>query len=396
LRQPGGCFLRARPGTLRGALQGAHGLRLLRRDERPDAVGRAGAGTEYLAIGPERFRGATGQLLEHHRREGLSCAYVSLEGAIDTYGWGRYGAGAIVNLVRAVGPRYVLLVGDNSYDYLDRTGLGVDPMVPAVLVSTSALCETNADALYGDLDGDGVPDVPVGRLPVRSSGELESFVAKILGHVGSSSGASGILVADDADRAGDFPAAQRRVAESFPEIAWTELYLGVHGGNAVIRNRLTESVNVGTDLVVYQGHGSASWLAKGLPILDTEEATRWSSSPVVYLATCWGAFIQSNTESAASIAEVFLRSAEGPPAVIGSTTLSMARGQEELLNGFLAEALSDGRTIGEALVAAQRRAAARAADVSNKGLQDDILDTVRCYTVLGDPAMRALDLPGEH
>ncbi|MHC4504800.1 MAG: cohesin domain-containing protein [Planctomycetota bacterium] len=82
----------------------------------PDSVdvaraGRVGAGTEYLAIGPERFRGATGPLLELRRREGLSCAYVSLEGAIDTYGWGRYGAGAIVNLVRAVGPRYVLLVG---------------------------------------------------------------------------------------------------------------------------------------------------------------------------------------------------------------------------------------------------------------------------------------------
>ncbi len=358
-------------------------------------VGRVPAGTAYLAIGPERFRGATGPLLELHRWEALSCAYVSLDEVIDSYGWGRYGAGAITNLIRTVAPRYVLLVGDNSYDYLNRTGLGVDPMVPSILVSTSALSKTNADALYGDLDGDGIPDIPVGRLPVRTSGELGKLVAKILSHGGSSSGASGILVADDADRAGDFPAAQRRVAESFPEIPWTELYLGVHGDNAFVRNRLTESVNMGTDLVVYQGHGSVSWLAKGLAILDTEEAARWRSSPVVYLATCWSAFIQSNTESAVSIAEVFLRSAEGPPAVIGSTTLSMARGQEELLNGFLAEALSGGRTIGDALVAAQRRAAARAANTSNEGLQGDLLDAVRCYVVLGDPAMKALDLPEE-
>jgi len=37
-----------------------------------------------------------------------------------------------------------------------------------------------ADALWGDLDGDGRPDVPVGRLPARSVDELSRAVAKII------------------------------------------------------------------------------------------------------------------------------------------------------------------------------------------------------------------------
>jgi len=218
-------------------------------------------GTEYLAVGPEEFRETARPLLDFHRARGLSAEYVSLEQAVDSCGHGRYGAGAIINTVRAVGPKYVLLVGDNGYDYLDHTGAGVDPMVPSVLVPSSRLCETNADALFGDLDGDGVPEVPVGRLPVRTHDELARLIAKIVGHDVAGSVPAGVLVADDADSKCDFPAAQRRVAGAFPEVAWAELYLGVHGDSAYIRNGLTEAVNAGTDLVVYQGHGTRSWLA---------------------------------------------------------------------------------------------------------------------------------------
>ncbi len=347
--------------------------------------------TAYLAVGPEEFREAMEPLLALRRAEGLSAAYVSLGEAVDTYGWGRYGADAVAGLVRAVSPEYVVLVGDNGYDYRNRTGRGVDPMVPAILVVTSVLCETNADALYGDLDGDGVPDVPVGRLPVRTVEELEALVAKTVGRGAPASGASGVLFADRADKSGDFAAAQRRVAEGFPEIDWTELYLDIHGDNASIRSRLTESVNMGTDLVVYQGHGSISWLAKRVPLVDTDEAALWTSSPVTYLSTCWSAFIQSNTESAVSIAEVFLRSDVGPVATVGSTTPCTQDDQERLLQDFLAETLGGGKTIGKAMVSAQRRAADRAANASSDEARGTAMDTVRCYAVLGDPAARILD-----
>ena len=82
---------------------------------------------------------------------------------------------------------------------------------------------------------------------------------------------------------------------------------------------------------------------------------------------------------------------------MGSTTLSPQPEQEALLRGFLAEALGEGGrggsvTIGEAMVAAQRRAAGE----SSGGRPPD---TARCYSVLGDPATPLVDaavfVPGD-
>ncbi|MHC4504653.1 MAG: C25 family cysteine peptidase, partial [Planctomycetota bacterium] len=340
-RTRGGRYYVARPDQVRAPL-----------DTRDAVIASVRAGTSYLAVGPEVFRRPAGDLLDARRAGGLSPAYVSLESAIDTYGHGRYGAGGVVNLVRELAPRYIVLVGDNCYDYLGREGKPVDPMVPAVLTRTRHDCQANADALYGDLDGDG----------------------------------TGVLVADDASKGQDFASAQDVVAASFPEVDWTKLYAGVHGDGAFIREALTRTVNSGADLVVYQGHGSSSRLGSSYPLLDLDEAARWTGAPVVYLSSCWGAYILRNTAAASSIAEALLRSQGGATAVIGSTAASTQGTQRALLADFLAAGLRESDCIGDALVAAQRKAARRASGITAEGARQDVLDAVHCYTVLGDPA----------
>jgi hypothetical protein len=344
-------------------------------------------GTEYVAIGPEGFRGASAPLMEMRRAEGMRATYVSLAEAADTWGWGRYGAPAISGLVRAAGPRYVLLVGDNAYDYLGRAPGEADPMVPAFLAHSSKLAETNADALYGDLDSDGAPDVPVGRLPVRTAGELARLVRKIISHAAAGSERGGVLLAGRSDADEDFAGASRRVAARFDAIAWTELYAGVHGDEAAVRAALARTVDAGTDLVVYQGHGAFFALGRGLPLLDAEAASKWRSSPVVYLSTCWGAFIQRETAEAETIAEALLRAPGGSPAVVGSTSPCAQWAQQMLLMDFLEGAIERGTPLGDALVAAQRRAAGRAAS-ARPDAAASLLDVARFYALLGDPAMR--------
>lgn len=387
-------FLEKEPGRYAARFHARRGFYYIARPDdvrSPDEMKRAAIcsvppGADYLAVGPEAFRNALAPLLEARRGQGLRPAYVPIEKAIDTFGYGRYGSAAISGLVQQCRPRYLLLVGDNTYDYLNREGKGVDPMVPAVLVPTRYLCRANADALYGDTNGDGVPEIPVGRLPVRNPEQLERLVAKVVDHDVLLSELYGVLVADNTDQGGDFAAAQEALARNHPEVDWAKLYIGIHGDNAEIRQCLTQSVNEGADLVVYQGHGSSSRLAHGLPILDLAEAAKWEGSAVVYLSTCWGAYVQQNTNAAASIAEVLLRSRGGAPALIGSTTLSTQKSQAVLLGEFLDEALADGVGIGDALVRAQRRTLGKA---GRKGgiVDQDVLDTIRCYVVLGDPAM---------
>lgn len=307
--------------------------------------------------------------------------------AADTFGWGLYGAKAVRGLVRSVRPRYVLLVGDNTYDYLDREGTGVDPMVPSVLVPTRVLAEANADALFGDLDGDDVPDVPVGRLPVRTAEELELVTERIASRAAAGSRPWGVLLADGADGAGDFPAAQAAVARECPSIDWTELYLGVHGDGVEIRTRLAKCVGAGADLVVYQGHGAPGRLASGARLLDEAEAAEWSGDPLVCLATCWSGLIFRSTEEPSCIAEVLVRSG-GASGVVVSTTPSTHRSQSALVEDFVRGLAGGELTAGEALLAAERAAAERAGGASTPGGREDFLDTVRCYVLLGDPAMR--------
>ena len=72
----------------------------------------------------------------------------------------------------------------------------------------------------------------------------------------------------------------------------------------------------------------------------------------------------------------------------GASTAPCVQGEQEaLLDAFLGGALQENITIGQAMVTAQRKAAKRAA-FAGEGLdRQRILDTLRTYTVLGDPAM---------
>ncbi len=79
-------------------------------------------------------------------------------------------------------PAFLLLVGD------DEPGKEAEawclPAKRRALYRWRAeLAETYvSDALWGDLDGDLVPEIPVGRLPVRTREEADRAVTKILGY----------------------------------------------------------------------------------------------------------------------------------------------------------------------------------------------------------------------
>jgi hypothetical protein len=92
-------------------------------------------------------------------------------------------------------------------------------------------------------------------------------------------------------------------------------------------------------------------------------------------------------EGDSSVAEALLRGQAGPPAVIGSSTVAGYLCQRALLEDFMDSALGAAPRVGDALVAAQREAALRAAAATSDA-REETSAAVRCYTVLGDPAMR--------
>jgi hypothetical protein len=73
-----------------------------------------------------------------------------------------------------------------------------------------------SDGLCGDLDGDGIPEVAVGRLPARTPAELSGMIAKIRDYeteFGTDWQQEVVLAADRYDPdAGDFAAANTQLS----------------------------------------------------------------------------------------------------------------------------------------------------------------------------------------
>lgn len=71
-------------------------------------------------------------------------------------------------------PRYVVLLGDATYDYKDYMSTGVSNQVPPLMVKTSYLW-TTSDPSYASVNGeDLLPDLAIGRLPAASVGEARN------------------------------------------------------------------------------------------------------------------------------------------------------------------------------------------------------------------------------
>ena len=92
------------------------------------------------------------------------------------------------------GPRFVLLVGHASFDPKSYLGYEDSDLMPTKLIDTQYM-ETASDDWFVDLDDDGLADMPVGRLPVRTAQEASALVAKIVGYETSASTNSVLLVA---------------------------------------------------------------------------------------------------------------------------------------------------------------------------------------------------------
>jgi hypothetical protein len=179
---------------------------------------------DYLVIGPREFLEAAVPLLERRRGQGLSSRAVSLEQIASEFGGGRPSAEAIREFLSYAyhswerpSPRYVLLLGDSTYDPRRFLSTSWTSPLPALWAKTSYLWTASDPALAAVNGEDVLPDLAIGRLPVRTLEEAQGLVGKVLAweDSGEGLGGSAVLVADTPDRGGDFEADVEDVRASF-------------------------------------------------------------------------------------------------------------------------------------------------------------------------------------
>ncbi|HEX9638719.1 MAG TPA: C25 family cysteine peptidase, partial [Acidobacteriota bacterium] len=141
---------------------------------------------DLIMIAQRQFVDSLVPLKALREGQGWSVALVDVEDAYDEFSFGAKSPWALRDLLSlpyasSRPPRYLLLVGDATMDPRNYLGMGDFDLVPTKLVDT-ALLETASDDWFGDFNGDGIPEMAVGRLAVRSVEQAATAVAKIVGY----------------------------------------------------------------------------------------------------------------------------------------------------------------------------------------------------------------------
>lgn len=344
---------------------------------------------DYLVLGPSNLLPSALPLSESRRNQGLRSRAVDLEEIYSEFGFGEERPQAIRDFLsyayhhwQKPSPRYVLLVGDGTYDFKHYLPTGPGNQVPPLLVKTTFLW-TASDPTFASVNGDdSLPDLAIGRLPGSSPEEVRVMVNKVLAYERSESVDRGatVLIADDADAAGNFVAGAEELAEGIlaprnPRKIYLER-LGVTG----TRSAITESFDEGAALLSYVGHGGISlWAAES--ILDNSRVASLAPQPhqpVVLTLNCLNGYFHFPYSD--SLAEALLKAnGRGAVAVVSPSGLSLEAPARLLHQAFLRGLLQkENLRLGDALLQAQ-------AEYAGTGAFPELLTI---YHLLGDPALK--------
>jgi hypothetical protein len=215
--------------------------------------------------------------------------------------------------------RYLLLFGDASYDYKDKTANNTN-IIP-VWTSEQSLDPINSyvtDDFFGFLDphegGNGVDilDIGIGRLPVSTNDDATSMVDKIIHYASNSQLTMAdwrnniCFVADDEDNNLHVSQAETMASSidtSFTFFNLTKIYLdayqqvSVPGGERypLANQDINKSVQQGALIVNYTGHGGILGWAKErvLEVSDIKDWTNYDKLAVFITATCEFAYFDN-------------------------------------------------------------------------------------------------------
>ena len=344
---------------------------------------------EYLVIGPREFLAAAEPLLALTREQGLVSGAVATEDIYKEFGYGEATPESVRDFLSYVyhhwsepSLRYVLLLGDGTYDTKDYLGAGVESHVPVKILKTRYLW-TASDPWFGAINGEDIlPDVAVGRLPASSVEEVRSLVEKILAYESGEGEPEApiVLITDNPDRAGDFVAdAEELVStilsgEEVQKIYLTEL------GTAATRSSILQAFDQGASIVSYIGHGAIHlWANENLfNIWQVDSLSPQSRQPLLLTMNCLNGYFHFPYFN--SLSEELLKAeGKGVIAAFSPTGLSLNDPAHRFHKVLLEEIVNRGHErLGDAVLAGQ-------AGYAETGAFPELLSI---YHLLGDPALK--------
>jgi len=335
---------------------------------------------DFVMIAPREFFSAIEPLRALRSKQGLKVELADIEDVFDEFSFGTKSPQAVKDFLQyattswKAKPRYVLLVGEASYDAKNYLGLGDSDLVPTRLIDTS-LMETASDDSLADFNLDGIADLAVGRLAVRTPAEASAMVRKIIGYEGSEPLESMLLVADT-NNGFDFEAASTELRALIPGNLRVEQINRGQVDDATAKSRLIDAIRRGQKVVNYMGHGSVNlWSGSLLTNEDARNLVNGERLPVFVMMTCLNGYFHD--PGLDSLAESLLKAENGGAVAVWTSTGLTVPAEQLLLNEQLYRLLF---TMGNAMTLGEATARAKAAVTDG--------DIRRTWVLLGDPTMR--------
>ena len=313
-------------------------------------------------------------------------------------------------------PRFLLLMGDGTYDYKNRiagntnlvpvyeTVNSLDPLSTHVSDDYFALLDDGDD--INQLSPAGLLDIGVGRIPAHNATEAKTMVDKILHYSDTASlGAwrtQTVFIADDQDanlHLNDAESLVQTVSNTNPALHTDKIYLDAYpmvSGNGgarypAVNDAIVNEVFNGNLIVNYTGHGSYQRLAEESVLTETEIArfNNPNKLPLFITASCDFAPYDDPSKSSLGNGLLFGNNT-GAIALMTTTRVVFAYSNRIMNDNYLRIALQPNAqgnwlTLGEATQQAKNASYQGFGDVYNN----------RKFCLLGDPAMR-LAIPTYH
>lgn len=338
----------------------------------PDVEDISDGTVDYLVIAHPSLIGPELQELVDLRAQDYSVKVVDVNQVYAQFGNHIVGADAIENYVsyaaNTMQAKMVMFIGSDTLDYKNHISSSVS-LLPTKYVTTPGgaliITQTPSDAAYGDLNDDGVPDIPTGRISARTKQELANVVAKIKAYEAREGYVGRTVVATDKEDIGNgvsFANDARDIIDAIPP-TWSDgirtdfLAFPDVDGQQQAHDKLINLINQGVSVVSYIGHSSQqSWAYTSPPMLRAVEVaslTNVGKPTVVTQWGCWNTYfvdISGNTMS-----DAFLLTKDvGAATVLGASTLTTSSGERALGIELNKRLYNEGVTIGEAVIQAKR------------------------------------------
>ena len=356
--------------------------------DKPSRLRKKSNSADYVVIAAEGLEATAENLAQLRSSRGLETMVVELEDIYDEFSYGLSTPEAIKTFLAHAyhhwnggGPKYAVLAGAGTYDYKNNMGYG-GCLIPPLLVNTPFGLFA-ADNRFGDVVGDdGMPEITIGRLPVLTGAELQTYIDKMIDYESASGPWTGrvMMLADDPDQGGNFPVDSDYLATLFPLYTVDKIYLPFFSTIDEARQQVLSGINNGALLVNYIGHAGLTRFAKEGMLLSTDVAALQNDDrlPLFTAFTCIvGRFAIPGYDSLSE--ELVLKSNGGAAAVWAPSGASYNNQARKLAEGLFKALFQDQeKVLGSAILKALQ---GYTLYYYNDPFMMDI------YNLLGDPAL---------